>query len=505
MPFSLFFSQIIVTFATSIARTNLLRGIDMESKLIARERECAMLTDCLESDRSEFVIVYGRRRVGKTFLVDQYFKMTYDFSFVGAHKSGQKVQLHNFAKAMKKYAALKSMPRYVDWFEAFDALEEHLESLPPERKKVVFFDEMPWIDTQKSDFVEALENFWNGWANRRGDIVFIGSGSATSWMVDNIVENQGGLHARITANIYLRPFTLGETEEYLRRRNFKWDRYQIAQCYMFFGGIPFYLSLLKKGESLAQNVDRLCFAQNAALRIEFDELYNALFTHSEHYIAVVQALSKHKEGMTRNEIMQTVKLNGEKLSKVLRNLERCDFIAKMARYPNKSTNCIYRLVDFYTLFYYKFIAGDLSGDEKWWSNNFRSHNVEAWTGRAFELLCLRHTSQIKAALGIASVATTVSTWRMKADSDSNAKGAQIDLIIDRADRIVHLCEIKFCTGPYELKKDYEQKIRERMSLFTTATKCRKTVVNTFITTFGVADGLHKSIVDSEVKLDALFT
>ena len=481
----------------------------MEKKLIARDRECAILKDCMESDRSEFVIVYGRRRVGKTFLIDQFFKMTYDFSFVGAHRSTQRVQLRNFGKAMKQYAGLKMAPKYVDWLDAFDALEEHLDSLPADRKKVVFFDEMPWIDTQKSDFVEALENFWNGWVNRRNDIVLVDSGSATSWMVDKLVENQGGLHARITANIYLRPFNLKETEEYLQSHHCKWDRYQITQCNMLFGGVPFYLSLLNINQSLIQNVDRLCFAPNATLRIELEELYNALFKHADQYIAVVKVLSQHKEGMTRNDLMKVLKTEGRNLTAVLRNLERCDFIAKMARFPNKSTDAIYRLVDFYTLFYYKFIADDMSGDEQWWSHNFQSHSVDAWMGRAFELLCLCHTAQIKHALGISGVSTAISSWRQVADKDSSnpakREGAQVDLIIDRADRMVHLCEMKFSVGSYEIKDAYEQKLRQRMTTFRESTKCTKALVNTFVTTFGVADGKHKSIVGSEVIMDNLFS
>lgn len=207
------------------------------SKLVGRERECLELDRVMSSDRSEFVIVYGRRRVGKTFLVDQYYQGVYDFTFVGGHNLSRQRQLTSFAKALKKYSGNKP-DKFADWFDAFDALEEYLESLDTTKKKVVFIDEMPWIDTQKSDFVSALENFWNGWAARRSDIVFIASGSATSWMVDNLIQNQGGLHARITSSIYIRPFTLHETEEYLQRKHCKWDRYQILQCYMVFGGIP---------------------------------------------------------------------------------------------------------------------------------------------------------------------------------------------------------------------------------------------------------------------------
>lgn len=244
-----------------------------ENMLVGRERECNELRRVMESDRSEFVIVYGRRRVGKTFLVDQCYQGKYDFTFVGGHNLSRQRQLTNFAKALKKFSGVKP-EKFADWFDAFDALEEYIESLNENRKKVVFIDEMPWIDTQKSDFVSALENFWNGWAARRSDIVFIASGSATSWMVDNLIENQGGLHARITSSIYIRPFTLKETEEYLQRKYCKWDRYQILQCYMVFGGIPFYLSLINPQDSLVQNVDRMFFSHSAIMRSEFDELYN---------------------------------------------------------------------------------------------------------------------------------------------------------------------------------------------------------------------------------------
>ena len=229
----------------------------MESRnIIGRKGEMAELQRCFDSDRSELVIVYGRRRVGKTFLVDQFFNETYDFTFVGGHKLSQRIQLRNFAKALKQMTGERTMRKFADWFDAFDALEEYLSSLPTDRKKVVFIDEMPWIDSLRSSFIEAFENFWNGWAARRKDILFIASGSATSWMIDKLVENQGGLHARITCQIYLRPFTLSETEQYLQRQGCLWDRFQMAQCYMFFGGIPFYLSLLDIKESLVQNVDR---------------------------------------------------------------------------------------------------------------------------------------------------------------------------------------------------------------------------------------------------------
>ena len=475
----------------------------MKDIFIARDKECATLRDCLLSERSEFIIIYGRRRIGKTYLIDRFFDGNYDFTFVGAHRATQQVQLRNFAKALKKYTQSKTAPSFANWYDAFDALEEYLETQPTERKKVVFIDEMPWIDTQKSEFVNALENFWNGWANRRTDIMFIATGSATSWMADKLIDNQGGLHARITANIYLRPFTLAETEQYLRIRGCRWDRYQILQCYMLFGGVPFYLRQLNIKDSLAQNVDRLFFAVNGVMRMEFDELYHALFNYSDQYINIVKALANHREGMTRNELAKECNTAGDRLTKVLKNLERCDFIAKSTQYGNKKKDAIYRLIDLYTLFYYKFIDNDTAEDPQWWSNNIDARSVSSWMGLCFELVCLMHKQQIKRALGLAVVSTNIAAWRQHRKA-SEHEGAQIDLIIERADRIIHLCELKFSTSEYRITEEYEQKLRHRMALFNEATNTRKTLVNTFITTFGVVDGKHKSIVHSEVTMDDLF-
>jgi AAA+ ATPase superfamily predicted ATPase len=475
----------------------------MEDILISRNKECEELQRCLDSNRSEFVIISGRRRVGKTYLIENFFKGKYTFSFVGEHNTPAKIQIKNFIRAISKYSH-KDQPQVSNWYDAFNTLEDYLTTLPKVKKKVIFIDEMPWMDTQRSNFVNALENFWNGWANRRNDIMLIATGSATSWMADNINGNQGGLHARVTCNLHLAPFNLHETEEYLRQCDCQWDRYQILQCYMIFGGIPFYLSLLRYGDSLAQNVDRLFFEDGALLSSEFNELYNALFTKADKYIDVVRLLSEKKIGLTRAEISQATNIEGTFLSKVLRNLERCDFITCLSQYGNKRRECLYKLTDYYTLFYYKFLDGNNAKDENWWSNNIESHSVLSWMGLSYELICLAHHRQIKKALGIAGVATTVSTWRSKANDEYSLPGFQIDMIIERADRIIHLCEIKFSTDLYSINSEYENKLRERMSLFREATKNKKTLVNTFITTYGVRNGKHKSIVHSEITMNDLF-
>ena len=473
--------------------------------IIGRDKEKKELLRCMKSERSELVIVYGRRRVGKTFLVDEFFNRKYDFTFVGDHNLPQRTQLRSFAKALKIAMGESSARKLADWFDAFDVLEEYLSSLPKDRKKVVFVDEMPWIDSLRSDFTPAFENFWNGWAARRSDIVFVASGSATSWMVDKLVENQGGLHARITCQIYLRPFTLNETESYLKSRGCSWDRFQIAQCYMFFGGIPFYLSLIEPNSSLVQNVDALCFDKGGALRQEFDELYGALFAHADSYVKVVRLLASHKSGMTHAEIAKVSGLDGQRLTKILRNLERCDFIMKFRYYGKKTQDRLYRLTDFYTLFYLKYIEPNIDTfDEQWWSKHYLSHSVDAWQGLTFELLCLSHIRQIRNALNIGGVASEAYVWFDKGDKSKAQRGSQIDLVIERADRVINLCEMKFCQAQYNITADYEMKLRNRMELFRDKTRSNKSLVNTFVTTFGVANGVHSGIVNSEVTLDGLF-
>lgn len=470
-------------------------------KLIGRKLEQAKLQACMESERSEFVVVYGRRRIGKTFLVRRFFKDNYAFSFVGKHEMRREQQLAEFAKELMCYSHSTFVPQLKNWTEAFDALQRLLETYNIPGKKVVFFDEMPWMDTPKSDFVSALENFWNGWANMRDDIVLVACGSATSWMVDKLLHNQGGLFNRITQKIYLRPFKLSEMEQYLDEKHFGWNRYQIAQCYMILGGIPFYLTLLNPKLSLLSNIDELFFADaHAMLRTEYNELYSTLFKRPDNYLAVIRMLTERKEGFTRKEISEKTKLGGAALSKILSDLEQCDFIFSYARYGNAKNNAIYRIKDFYTLFYYKYVNGIDTKDSLRWTHLSSTPQVSSWQGFSFELLCLLHLDEIKKALGIDRILNDASAWR----SRQPELNTQIDLVIERADHNINLCEMKFSSGMYAIDKGYEQKLRERMSIFLAETMTRCSTRITMVTTYGVLQNKHSGIVNDEVLLDDLF-
>lgn len=472
----------------------------MEQTLLGRKREKAELMRCYNSNQAEFAIVYGRRRVGKTFLVNKTLGDKFSFYYTGSHSASKARQLERWALTLHNYG-LPNVPVLNNWYHAFDALQQLL-SQSSSQRKVVFLDEMPWIAGSNREFVAALEDFWNAWAMLRGDILLIACGSATSWMVDHLIENRGGLHARITSRIYLKPFNLHETEIFLQSKGCLWDRYQILQCYMCFGGVPFYLNLLDTSLSVAQNVDLLYLNPGATLHSEFSELYGALFGGREVYTDIVKLLASHHYGCTRQEIQEAVHCQGGTLTRVLNNLLNSDFIIGYNQYGNKKKLTIYRLTDMFTLFYLRFVDGQPHLDTNVWQRSEQSPRVRVWQGLCFEVVGLLHIEQIKRALGLTVVASTSSAWR-STTGDDNA-GAQVDLVIERADRIIHLCEFKFSIEPYSITADYDKKLRTRMAIFRNATSTRKSLVTTFVTTYGVLPGRHSGIVHSQVTMDDLF-
>lgn len=470
--------------------------------IFARDKEIAELESLYKSDRSELAIIYGRRRIGKTFLINSVFANRMSFHYTGGRNVPQDRQLANFANALQKFSESPFAPVFKDWFEAFNALAKYFESANNAHKKVIFIDEMPWIDTVNSNFVTALENFWNSWAALRDDILFIACGSATSWMVDKLVENQGGLHNRITSRIYLRPFYLEECEQYLKGKNCFWERYQIVQCYMILGGIPFYLSLLDPTKPLAENIDNLFFSGNAKLDGEFDELYNALFNSADNYVKVVRILAEKREGLTRQEILEKSKISGGTLTKILKNLERCDFIIGYSKFKSTSKNVLYRIIDFYTLFYFKHFDNNRSYDKQYWTHISTTNKINAWQGYSFELVCLTHVDQMKKSLGVSGILINCCSWRSNEDSEFGK--AQIDLLLVRPDKTMYVCEMKFAAEDYVITKSEEEKFRRRMAILKAETNTKYSMIPTFVTPYGILRNSHSAFVMNDLKLDDLF-
>lgn len=476
----------------------------IRKKLIGRVEECERLKDCMNETSAQLLVVYGRRRVGKTFLINEFFENKFAFKITGAYNQNKTFQLRNFmSELIRKSGKTWEFPK--DWIQAFEYLREYLESRPLSDKQVVFLDEMPWLDTHKSGFLAAFEWFWNDWASTRVNLLFIVCGSATTWMVEHFAENKGGLFSRQTCRLYIEPFKLYEVEQYLESKNISWSRYHIAECYMIMGGIPYYLSLLNNRFSYSQNINRLFFKKKGELWDEFDHLYKTLFANSENYIKVIEALSSKNGGLTRNEIMRKTGLasNGM-LTTILKNLTASGFIRLSGFYGRKKKDALFQLSDYYSAFYFRFIKDNYGKDEHFWSNSIDHPMRRAWTGLVFEQLCKDHIFQIKQKLGISGVLTEESVWFTFGNKELGISGAQIDLLIDRRDQVINLCEMKFSINEYVIDKAYDMVLRNKLETFRKETNSKKTLQLTMITTYGVKENKYSSMAGSQVVLDDLF-
>ena len=470
--------------------------------MVGRKEELATLKSLEQADESVFVAVYGRRRVGKTYLIRHVFDGQFTFYITGIANIGLQAQLANFYAGLVRafpWVEDKKMPN--NWFSMFQLLITALEK-SEDGQKVLFLDELPWLDEPKADFIPALEHFWNSWASARRDVTLIVCGSAASWMVTNLINNRGGLHNRLTHRIRLDPFTLTECETFLRQKNATYDRYQIVQLYMALGGIPFYLKAVDTGKSVAQNINDLCFSQKGILRIEFDNLYASLFKNAGKHINIIEILAKKAKGMERTELLKLAKLtDGGTATKILKELEESSFIQKYPAFGKSNRYVLYQLTDFYSLFYLKFIKNSSDLDKDFWLNSLDHPEIRTWSGYAFEQVCLMHLDKIKQALGISGIQTRSSAWIGETDGQK----AQIDLVIDRRDQVINLCEMKFSINRFDIDKRYAEELRTKIGVFKAATKTQKAIFLTLITTFGLQSSGHSSgLVQNDLTMDVLF-
>lgn len=473
-----------------------------DTNIIGRKPELKTLDRLYKSRKSEFAMIYGRRRVGKTFLVTRRFENKFTFRLIGMANATRKQQLLNFHTSIINFDSSfenTSLPK--NWFSAFQMLIK-LISKSKHKRKIIFFDELPWIDTPRSDFLSALEHFWNSWAALRSDILLIGCGSAASWMIKKIIRNKGGLHNRVTERIKILPFTLQETELFLHSKGAEYDRYQLLELYMTMGGVPFYLENIQPNRSIAQNIDRMFFTNTGMLRHEYMDLYRSLFTHHEKHTTLVETLAKKSKGMTRKELSAKTKIkDGGSFSVILEELEQSGFIKRYIPFGKSTRDSLYRLIDPYTLFYLTFVKKSKAVGEGTWLSQLNNPKWNAWSGYAFEDICIYHTPMIKKHLGISAVYTEVSIWKSKKISN----GAQIDLILDRNDRVINICEIKFSQHPFIITKPFAENLKNKLAVFKEETNTTKTLLLTMITTFGLKSNKYSTnLVKDDLTMDALF-
>lgn len=469
--------------------------------IIGRSREIRILNKLINSKKSEFLVLYGRRRIGKTYLIKQFFDESFHFNMTGMANASTSQQLFNFDNSLRNQSSINFPEKSTNWLLAFQKLIKHLENEHSSQKKIVYIDELPWFATKGSDFLMALEHFWNSWASTK-NVLLIVCGSAASWMVNNIINNKGGLHNRVTYKIKLLPFTLKETEALMIHKGCQLERYQIVQLYMTLGGIPYYIDAIQPDQSATQNIQSLLFNENGRLHNEFYNLYRSLYTKHEIYEKVVQVLSTKNLGLTRREIVNQSQLaSGGTLTTVLRNLEESGFIKSYVSLDPIKKNTIYRLTDYYTAFYFRFLHDKKHKGETAWINLLDHPSKRAWEGFTYEQVCLDHVEQIKEGLGISGIQSHNASWRGTHDD----KSTQIDLLLDRRDQVINICECKFSLDTFTISKEYAEKLRSKLSVFKSATQTKKSVFMTMITTYGLKRNSHSDmLITNALTLDTLF-
>lgn len=471
--------------------------------MIGRKKEIEQLKKLYSSSKAELVAVYGRRRVGKTFLINETFENNFFFKHSGLSLDDSndnkktEIQLKSFSKSLSLYG-MDTDKEIKDWFEAFFYLTKFIMQSTDKSKKVIFIDELPWLDTKGSNFISAFEGFWNSFACARKDLLVIVCGSATSWIENNLINNTGGLYGRVTYEIKLNPFNLSETKEFLKSNGVDYSLYDITQAYMIFGGIPHYLNYIDNRYSLAQNVDNLFFKKNGLLSLEFDRLFDSVFSFSEKAKAIIRLLSTNSIGFSRVEIAEKLNLSdGGVLSKYLNSLVASNFIIKYVPFGFSKRDVHYKLIDPFCIFFIKFVL-DKSEKENLWSEDSSSQKISSWRGYAFENVCFNHIDQIKFALGILGVSTTTSAFYNKED------GYQIDLMIVRKDNIINLCEIKFYSEEFKVTKEYSLKINRRTNLLKEKINKKYTIMNTLISTYGVFKNEYYFSFANSITLEDLY-
>ncbi len=478
--------------------------------LLGRKKECHFLNEVFSSQKAEFIAIYGRRRVGKTYLINEFFqKKGVFFELTGRKNATKSAQLYNF-KTVLSDLFYQGGPVITpkNWDEALNSLRYQIDKLDSQEKIILFFDELPWLASKKSGFLEALDLFWNRYMSRKNNVILIVCGSAAEWMIKKVVSNKSGLHNRLTKPpINLRPFTLQETEEYLASSGVCLDRKQIIDIYMALGGVAYYLDLVPKGKSSSEIISELFFIHQAPLLVEFNNLFHSLYDNSEKHIAIIKALAKTAQGLTQSELFNEVKLlsvGGSSVS-ILEELEHCGFISLLPEFGKKKKNTRYRLTDPFTLFYIKWVEGIRQVPELYWNRKKGSPSYHTWAGYAFENICFWHYPELISALGISISAEMYSSWKYVPPMYSEEKGTQIDLVIDRADSCINLVEIKFYNEEFIIDKSYAEVLMHKKNCFKEKTKTRKTIFLTIITPYGVKkEANYLNCIDGQITINALF-
>ena len=305
----------------------------------------------------------------------------------------------------------------------------------------------------------------------------------------------------ITCQIFLRPFSLKETELFMNDRDFGWSRKQIAEAQMVFGGLPFFFDLLNPDESLTWNINMLCFNQHALLRNESKKLLEATLKKSPVYNRIMERLSHNYYGMPKAQCQEELGIPQGTFTRAVDDLVKCGYVHESKDNYIKGHPLRLQLVDPFLLFHYNFLSKNAPVQVK----SFEVYKADTgkyinWRGHAFEVLCLYHIEQIKKALGISGVNTNEYSWI----SSKKEGGAQIDLVIERDDGIANLCEEKFTDTAFSISSEYEEDLLNKIELYKQETKTKHATKLVLISVEGIKGSAHTEHITRVLTLDDLF-
>lgn len=466
--------------------------------MIGRGLQIEQLNEALNSSKSSFIAITGRRRVGKTYLIDEVYKKNICLRVTGIQDGDLKAQLVNFTEKISEYSNKPIFAIPQNWQETFLHLKSYLKTLSKNKKQVIFLDELPWMNTAKSGFIQLLAHLWNDFLSKESHFILVICGSSTSWITQKIVNDKGGFHNRLTHHIKLNPFTLSETKHFLHSKNIKLTDSSVAEIYMIMGGIPFYLENIKQGESPTVSTERMCFLEGGILKNEYGNLYKAIFDSPVNHEAIIEALANSKQGLTREDIINKTKIKSVgSYQRAIEELLISGFVVEEYPFGRKKRGTIYRLVDEFSVFYHKFIKNNRKNQAGIWQILSNSQAYKIWSGYAFESLCIKHVSEIKKAMGVQNVYAETSSYRHVGDKTED--GFQIDLIIDRKDAVINLCECKFYESTFEITKKYASQLKLRKSAFRIATNTKKNIFITLISNHPIKENEH-SLESIDVRI-----
>ncbi|RZI45312.1 AAA family ATPase [Candidatus Finniella inopinata] len=484
-------------------------------KIIGRDAELKILKQILTSNIPEFLAIYGRRRVGKTFLIRSFFEVekAIFFNATGSKDGTLSEQIRHFTQEIGRvFYHNVELKEEKNWDLTFEKLTAAFNTVPKNKKIVLFLDEFPWMATQNSRLLQTLEYYWNQHWSRDKRIKLIICGSSASWIIEKIVNNKGGLHNRLTRSIYLEPFNLRDSKRFLNFIGVKFNNDQILQIYMVTGGIPYYLSKIEKGLSATQNIENLAFQPKSFLAQEFDNLFSSLYEDYESYVDIIRLIATRRYGIGQEEILQKLGKNmqGKLGLKRLKDLQDSNFIISFMPQFHKRRGIYYKLIDEYTLFYLDWIEpinttlltkGHMKG---YWEKQYNSAAWNSWSGYAFESVCYKHLPQISQALNM-SPTSVPNTWRYTPKKGSAEQGAQIDLLFDRDDDCITMCEIKYTEKPYAIDKHEAASLNQKIAIFKEKTRTKKQIFLAIISANGIKKSIYsEEMIDGVAVLDDLF-